>query len=182
MTSPSPNVTPPMVSIVGRKHSGKTTLVVRLVAELVRRGHRVTTIKHGSHTFNLDPAATDTYRHYHEGNAEKVAMIAPDKFALVERWSDEMRPEEIATRHMADAALVVCEGFTRSALPKIEIYRQAAHERPLWDESSEAAPTWRAVVTDADDFRAPVPIFRLSNARWLEELAAFVERELMNRP
>jgi molybdopterin-guanine dinucleotide biosynthesis protein B len=181
MTSPLPNDTPPMVSIVGRKHSGKTTLVVRLVAELVRRGHRVATIKHGSHTFNLDPAATDTYRHYHEGNADKVAMIAPDKFALVERWSDEMRPQDVAVRHMADADLVVCEGFTRSALPKIEIYRRAAHEKPLWDASSEAAATWRAVVTDADDFRAPVPIFRLSNERWVEALAAFVEGELMNR-
>jgi molybdopterin-guanine dinucleotide biosynthesis protein B len=63
MISRSPNVTPPMISIVGRKHSGKTTLVVKLVGELVRRGHRVTTIKHGSHTFNLDPATTDTYRH-----------------------------------------------------------------------------------------------------------------------
>lgn len=182
MTSRSPNGTPPMVSIVGRKHSGKTTLVVRLVAELVRRGHRVTTIKHGSHTFNLDPAATDTYRHYHEGNAEKVAMIAPDKFALVERWSDELAPEVVAARHMADAALVVCEGFTRSALPKIEIFRREAHQKPIWDPESEAASTWRAVVTDADDFRAPLPIFQLSNPRWLDELAAFVERDLMTRP
>jgi molybdopterin-guanine dinucleotide biosynthesis protein MobB len=168
-----------MVSIVGRKHSGKTTLVVKLVAELVRRGHRVTTIKHGSHTFNLDPAATDTYRHYHEGNAEKVAMIAPDKFALVERWSDEMPPEEVAARHMADADLVVCEGFTKSALPKIEIYRRAAHDRPLWDPDRSQAATWRAIVTDADDFRAPVPIFRLSETRWLDDLASFVERDFM---
>jgi molybdopterin-guanine dinucleotide biosynthesis protein MobB len=182
MTSRSPNDTPPMVSIIGRKHSGKTTLVVRLVAELVRRGHRVTTIKHGSHTFNLDPAATDTYRHYHEGNADKVAMIAPDKFALVERWSDEARPEEIATRHMSDADLVVCEGFTRSALPKIEIYRREAHDKPIWEPQAPAASTWRAVVTDADDFHAPVSIFRLSNPRWLHELATFVERDLMTRP
>ena len=181
MTSRSPNATPPMASIVGRKHSGKTTLVVRLVAELVRRGHRVTTIKHGSHTFNLDPAATDTYRHYHEGNAEKVAMIAPDKFALVERWSDEIGPEEVAARHMADADLVVCEGFTRLSLPKIEIFRREAHATPLWDPESGASSTWRAVVTDADDFRAPLPIFRLSNARWLDELAGFVERDLMTR-
>jgi molybdopterin-guanine dinucleotide biosynthesis protein MobB len=115
-----------MISIVGRKHSGKTTLVVKLVAELVRRGRRVMTIKHGSHTFNLDPATTDTYRHYHEGNADKVAMIAPDKFALVERWSEEATPEEIAARHMADAELIVCEGFTKSSLPKIEIYRREA--------------------------------------------------------
>ncbi len=171
-----------MVTIVGRKHSGKTTLVVRLVAELVRRGHRVMTIKHGSHTFNLDPATTDTYRHYHEGNADKVAMVAPDKFALVERWSDELEPEAIAARFMSDASIVICEGFTKTALPKVEIYRREAHAEPLWDAGSERATTWRAIVTDAPDFRAPVPIFRLSDTRWLEELAAFVERELMTRP
>ena len=170
-----------MVSIVGRKHSGKTTLVVRLVAELVRRGHRVSTIKHGSHTFNIDPAATDTYRHYHEGNADRVAMVAPDKFALVERWSEEITPEEVAARHMADADVVVCEGFTKSTLPKIEIFRRAAHDTPIWDAGSPVAASWRAVVTDDDDFRAPLSIFQLSNTRWLDELAAFVERELMTR-
>jgi molybdopterin-guanine dinucleotide biosynthesis protein B len=171
-----------MVSIVGRKHSGKTTLVVRLTAELVRRGHRVMTIKHGSHTFNLDPATTDTYRHYHEGNADKVAMVSPDKFALIERWSEEMRPEVIAARHMSDASVVVCEGFTRASLPKVEIYRPEAHAEPLWDPDAERAATWRAIVTDAADFHAPMPIFRMSDPRWLDELAAFVERELMTRP
>jgi molybdopterin-guanine dinucleotide biosynthesis protein B len=168
-----------MVSIVGRKHSGKTTLVVRLSAELVRRGHRVMTIKHGSHTFNLDPATTDTYRHYHEGNAAKVAMVSPDKFALVERWSDERSPEEIAARHMTDADMIVCEGFTKSRLPKIEIFRRAAHAEPLFDKAAPLAGTWRAIVTDAPDFDAPVPIFRLGDPQWIEELASFVERDIM---
>ena len=62
------------------------------------------TIKHGAHTFNIDPQSTDTYRHYHEGHVERVAMAAPDKFALVMRWSDELSAEEIAARFMSDAA------------------------------------------------------------------------------
>src|SRR5918994_292698 len=124
-----------MVSVVGRKHSGKTTLVVRLAATLGRRGHRVMTIKHGSHTFNLDPSTTDTYRHYHEGEAERVAMISPDKFALVMRWSDELAPEVVVDRYMADADVVLCEGFTRSELPRVEIFRREAHEHPLFEES-----------------------------------------------
>ena len=73
---------PPMVAVIGRKHSGKTTLVVRLAAELGARGHRVMTIKHGSHTFNIDPETTDTYRHYHEGNVAKVMRkVKPDTHA-----------------------------------------------------------------------------------------------------
>src|SRR5215213_4942148 len=127
---------PPMVAVVGRKHSGKTTLTVRLTAELGRRGHRVMTIKHGSHTFNIDPATTDTYRHYHEGRSERVAMAAPDKFALIARWNVELSPEEIAARYMSDADIVVCEGFKMSNLPKIEVFRVAAHAEPLFGDAT----------------------------------------------
>ena len=169
------------MAVVGRKNSGKTTLVVRLAAELHRRGHRVMTIKHGSHTFNIDPATTDTYRHYHEGNAERVAMASPDKFALVERWSEELGPEEIAARHMADADLVLCEGFKRTALPKIEIFRRAANPTPLYASASVDSTTWRMIVTDDESFTAAVPIIRLDEAGWLPELASFVEREIMER-
>src|ERR1700752_2293494 len=109
---------PPMVAVIGKKHSGKTTLTVRLCAELKRRGHRVMTIKHGTHTFNIDPSTTDTYRHFHEGEAEKVAMVSPDKFALVERWSAVRTPEEIVDAHMRDADIVLCEGFKASGLPR----------------------------------------------------------------
>ena len=169
------------MAIIGRKHSGKTTLVVRLAAELHRRGHRVMTIKHGAHTFNIDPSTTDTYRHYHEGHAERVAMAAPDKFALIMRWSDELGPEEIATRHMSDADIVICEGFKRSTLPKIEIHRREAHESPLLGSTAVEARTYRAMVTDDDRVSTALPVIRLDVEDWLEKLAGFVEREIMNR-
>jgi len=168
-----------MVAVIGKKHSGKTTLTVRLCAELHRRGHRVMTIKHGSHTFNIDPATTDTYRHYHEGHAERVAMAAPDKFALIVRWDEEQGPEEIAARHMSDADIVVCEGFKRSALPKIEIFRQAAHETPLYDPATPAARDYVAIVTDADVPAPGVAVIRLDEPAWLDTLADLVERRIM---
>ena len=37
---------PPVVSIVGKSKSGKTTVIERLVQELKSRGYRVATIKH----------------------------------------------------------------------------------------------------------------------------------------
>jgi molybdopterin-guanine dinucleotide biosynthesis protein MobB len=178
-----------MVAIIGRKNSGKTTLVVRLAAELHRRGHRVMTIKHGAHTFNIDPQSTDTYRHYHEGHAERVAMAAPDKFALVMRWSDELSAEEIATRFMSDADVVLCEGFKRSGLPKIEIHRREPLEAPmhgpevpLYGGPDVDVSTYRAIVTDDDHVTSDVPIIRLGNSDWLEQLADFVEVEFMSRP
>lgn len=182
---------PPMVAVVGRKHSGKTTLVVRLVAALAGRGHRVMTIKHGHHTFNLDPSTTDTYRHYHEGGAERVAMAAPDKFALVVRWGDErggpeLAPEAIAERYLSDADVVVCEGFKNSALPMIEVFREAAHRAPIYEPGGPTAAQYLAVVTDvadgAQDARlAGVRVLSFDDAGHLDALVSLVEREVMRR-
>jgi molybdopterin-guanine dinucleotide biosynthesis protein MobB len=172
---------PPLVAIIGRKNAGKTTLVVRLAAELHRRGYRVMTIKHGAHTFNIDPATTDTYRHFHEGQSERVAMVAPDKFALVMRWSDELSPEVIAERYLADADVVICEGFKSSALPKVEIHRRSSHPEPLYLPGSAAAAYYRAIVTDDAAVTAHVPTIRLESESWLHELAALVERDIMHR-
>ena len=170
---------PPMVAVIGRKHSGKTTLAVRLAAELRSRGHRVMSIKHGSHTFNIDPATTDTYRHYHEGGVERVAMVAPDKFALIARWDAELSPEEVAERYMADADIVVCEGFKMSSLPKIEVYRVAAHPEPLFGDGARFGGELLAVVTDVDGLEAPARVLELSSATGLGELAAIVEERVM---
>ncbi len=173
---------PPMITVVGRKNSGKTTLVVRLVAELMRRHYRVMTIKHGAHTFNIDPATTDTYRHLHEGGAERVAMAAPERFALVMRWTEELGPVAIAERYMADADVVVCEGFKGSVLPRIEVFRRAAHPTPLYDPASPIADRYVAVITDDDAFRAtpPVTVLRFDDPAWLPALADVVERSVMD--
>lgn len=181
---PHTSTTPPMVAIIGRKHHGKTTLVVHLAAELYRRGYRVMTIKHGSHTFDIDPETTDTYRHYHEGHAEKVAMSAPDKFALIERWVDPLAPEEIARRYMADADIVLCEGFKQSALPKIEVFRAAAADRdrtPLFDPASPQASRYIAIVTDTPGLAPGVPDISTATPEWVETVADLVERRVMRR-
>lgn len=181
---PHASTTPPMVAIIGRKHHGKTTLTVRLAAELHRRGYRVMTIKHGSHTFDIDPETTDTYRHYHEGHAEKVAMAAPDKFALIERWSVELDPEDIARRYMADADIVLCEGFKQSALPKIEVFRTAAAQAeraPLYDPASPQASKYLAIVTDAPLDTPNVQQISFTTPEWLEAVADLVERRVMRR-
>jgi molybdopterin-guanine dinucleotide biosynthesis protein MobB len=170
-----------MLSVVGRKHAGKTTLVVKLAAELTRRGHRVMTIKHGSHTFNLDPEATDTYRHYHEGNVERVAMASPDKFALVMRWERELAPDEIASRYMADADLVLCEGFKASGLDKVEVFRTAVHPTPLWEPALANAAAWKAIVSDAPVGTFPGTRFDLASGAWLVELSKWVEQRYIER-
>jgi molybdopterin-guanine dinucleotide biosynthesis protein B len=107
-------------------------------------------------------------------------MAAPDKFALIVRWSDELEPEEIAARHMSDADIVVCEGFKRSRLPKIEVFREAAHRAPLYDPADETSRDYVAIVADTEVAGAAVPVFRLDDAAWLDALADLVERRIMS--
>lgn len=177
---PAPAV-PPIFTVVGRKNSGKTTLVVRLCAELHRRGHRVMTMKHGAHTFNIDPATTDTFRHYHEGHAERVVMAAPDKFALVQRWSEQLGPRAMAARYLDEADVIVCEGFKASDLPRIEVFRRAAHETPLYAVDAPNAQLYFAMVTDDSSLSCSLPRFDISAPDLAQRLADLVERRVMRR-
>ena len=61
-----------IISIIGRKNAGKTTLTVALTSELVRRGHRVATMKHADHPAQVDQPGVDSWRHFHEGRAERA--------------------------------------------------------------------------------------------------------------
>ena len=67
-------------------------------------------------------------------------MVSPDKFALVERWSTESSPEEIAERYMSDADIVIAEGFKASALPKIEIFRRETGSNRSTSRARSGAP------------------------------------------
>jgi molybdopterin-guanine dinucleotide biosynthesis protein B len=69
---------PPIVCVIGKKKSGKTTTVVGLVRELASRGYRVMTAKHGHH-FEVDTAGTDSYRHRREAGAARVVLAGPSK-------------------------------------------------------------------------------------------------------
>lgn len=167
---------PRLVSVIGKKNAGKTTLVVALVRELVRRGHRVMTIKHGTHPFDMDQKGRDTWRHVHEGGAERVVMETPGQRFLMSRADEEMGPRELAARYLADAHFVVVEGFKKSDLPKIEVYRRAVHAAPLYDPALPDATQYLAIITDATDYRAAVPVLRFSDTNWLYRLVDLVSQ------
>ena len=62
------NIPSPAVAVVGRHNSGKTTLIVKLIAELTRRGIDVGSVKHHHRTgFEFDVPGKDSYRHREAG-------------------------------------------------------------------------------------------------------------------
>ncbi len=161
-----------MISIIGLKNAGKTTFLVALAAELVRRKFRVMTIKHGSHPADMDQKGKDTWRHWHEGKAERVLMEAPGQRVLFERTSADSDPITLAQRYLSDADIVLVEGFKRARLPKIEVYRAAAGPKPIFDPAVHDPADWVAMVTDDNSYHAPFPVFRFSDTAWLVTLAS----------
>ena len=112
----------PAVAIVGRHNSGKTTLIERLIAELVARGLDVGSVKHHSHAgFDIDVPGKDSYRHRAAGAAETV-IAAPGQVARVKTVAGELECTDIVCS-MPGHDLVVVEGYRKSGLPTIEVMR-----------------------------------------------------------
>lgn len=164
---------PPVVCVVGKKRSGKTTTVVGLVRELARRGREVMTLKHGHH-FRLDREGTDSWRHRHEGGAARVVLAGPEGFAVAGGWGpDGEEPlERLVARFLSDAEVVVAEGFKGSDALRVEVFRRAAHPDPLYEPGD---PRYLAVLTDVPGFEAHVPVLDADDPHRFGALADLVE-------
>jgi molybdopterin-guanine dinucleotide biosynthesis protein MobB len=160
-----------IITIIGRKNAGKTTLTVALSGELVRRGHRVMTLKHGHHPADVDRKGSDTWRHFHEGRAERVLISSPDLRVLFERSADEYDPVGLARQYLHGADIVLAEGFKRAPLPKIEVYRQSVAPTPIYQADAPNAADWVAIVTDDLEFSADCPVLHFNDTIWLQLLA-----------
>ena len=92
-------------------------LVERLVAEFVRRGWRVATIKHAHHDADVDQPGTNSFRHRAAG-ATEVALVGGHRSIM--REQEEPTLAEVFAR-LAPADLVLIEGFKRERHAKIEV-------------------------------------------------------------
>ncbi len=160
-----------IISIIGRKNAGKTTLTVALASELARRGHRVMSMKHADHPAQVDQPGVDSWRHFHEGRAERVLLVSPELRVLFHRAPDEYDPIGLAREYLPGADIVLVEGFKRAPLPKIEVYRRAVSPEPIYDPAAPNAEEWVAIVTDDHGLDADRRVLRFNDTMWLQLLA-----------
>lgn len=123
----------PIVCIVGRSKTGKTTFIERLIPEFIRRGYRVATIKHHVGNFEIDHRGKDSWRHKAAG-AQTVVISSPQKVALVEDVRQDLSLDELAARFFREGDIIIAEGFKRDRYPKVEVFRKEIHHRPLASE------------------------------------------------
>lgn len=153
----------PVISIVGRSKSGRTTLVEKLVRELKRRGYRVGTVKHHSHPgLELDRPGKDSWRHAQAGS-DHVVIAAPDTVASIRRVERELELDEIAAT-MTGVDVILTEGYLRTGRHRIEIVRAERSSEPICRPDELLA-----LVTDVD-VAYDVPRFGLDDAAGVADL------------
>jgi molybdopterin-guanine dinucleotide biosynthesis protein B len=156
----------PRVHIVGRKNSGKTTLMVELIGEFTARGLRVGSIKHTHHRHELDVPGKDSFRHRDAG-ASPVVILSPNMTAVFRPRPAGSGDESYASidPYFHDCDLVLVEGDSQVQAIKVEVWREAVGASPLANED----PSIAAVIS-SDQPSVVQPVWPRANVAHLGEL------------
>jgi len=161
---------PPIVSVAGRSKVGKTTFLVKLIAELTRRGYRIGVIKHSVHDFALSEPARDTWRHAQAG-AQVVAFASKSQLAMTRQLDHELDLDEIAPL-LGPVDLILTEGYKQAHKPKIEVSRR--------ERGAGLVCRRPEIIAVVSDYRVgiDVPQFDLNDAAGV---ATFLEQRYFRR-
>ena len=153
---------PPIVSIVGKSSSGKTTFLEKLIRELTSRGYRVATIKHSHHSISFDNPNKDSWRHAQAGAASTL-VSSTTEIQVIKPLSRELTVDELARNLGEEFDLILTEGFSKGDMPKIEVHRKEAG--PLLETANKLF----AIVTD-EPLDTGVKQFSLEDVQGVAEM------------
>ena len=115
----------------GWSGSGKTTLIEKLIPLFVKRGLRVSLIKHAHHSFDIDVPGKDSYRHRAAG-ATEVLVTSSRRWVLMHELRGEQEPSfEEQVKHFSVCDLLIVEGYKFAPIPKLEVWRAVTGESLL---------------------------------------------------
>lgn len=173
-----------VVAFAGYSGSGKTTLVEQLIGCMRMKGLRVSVVKHAHHNFDIDKPGKDSWRHREAGAFE--VLVASNQRLVLQRQFEQ--PTQLSVHHLLAEVYdgvdwVLVEGFKRSDLLKVEVWRKAseqpvrypdddfvvaiatdspqdmpeATQRPVLDlNDPDAITDWLLANEDRFDYRAPM--------------------------
>ena len=153
---------PPIISIVGKPKSGKTTLIERLIAELKKRGYQVATIKHSVHPLDFDKPGKDSWRHIKAGSGA-TAVVSPGELILIDKQARQPDLNEIERLFGSGFDIILTEGFKQGRSPKVQVHRRTAG--PLLNDLDNLI----AIATD-EPVETPVKQFSIDDITGLADL------------
>ena len=156
---------------------GKTTLLTKLIPELVAQGIRVSVIKHAHHSFDIDHPGKDSYR-LREAGAIQTLVASGERWALMtelKHLKNHLESEPVLAelvQHI-DPALVdviLVEGFKEAPISKIEVHRPSLNMPILANHDANII----AVASD-ENIETSLPLLDLNN---ISEIATFIRQWL----
>ena len=161
----------PVLSIIGKSNSGKTTFIEKLIPVLTKKGYRIATVKHDrSHGFDFDKEGKDSWRHKHAG-ATVTILSSPKMLALVRDVDKELTLNEIALRYADNTDLLIAEGYKEVDHDKIEIAADLAEE----DLSCKNDNHVIALIAD-DKYSLDIPQFKRDD---ISEIAEWIMKKFL---
>ena len=145
-----------LFGLAGWSGSGKTTLVIALLPALIRRGLRVSTVKHVHHSVDLDqPERTRI-----TGWRPEVTLVSASRWTLMHELRGEPEPNPAdLLRHMTPVDLLLVEGFKHAPHDKLEVHRPSVGKPLLCRDDRHVV----AVASDEKLADLPVPLLSLDD-------------------
>ncbi len=151
-----------VIGFAGWSGAGKTTLIVKLIPELNRRGLQRLDDQARPPQFRPRPAGQGFYEHRAAG-AEEVLVASANRVALMRELRGAPEPSLAELfRLLKDVDLVLVEGFKRDPLPKIEVFRAANGKPPLYPDD----PNIVALISDSRRSDASSCDYRRDGSCW----------------
>jgi molybdopterin-guanine dinucleotide biosynthesis protein MobB len=165
---------PRIVAVVGGKHSGKTTVIEHLIAELKSRKYHVAAIKEMVRIPTLDTPATETDRYTTAGAEVIVAVPKKETVVFIKK---RLTIKDILP-HLARVDYVILEGFEHERNLQKIIAAKTADEVMKYLDSYAIAIS--GLITESEEGKKKAKVFQLPMLNSLtqaKELADLVEQE-----
>jgi molybdopterin-guanine dinucleotide biosynthesis protein B len=161
-----------VIGLAGWSGAGKTTLLARIIPHFLKRGLRVSVIKHAHHNFDVDVPGKDSWVHRQAG-ATEVLVSSARRWALMHelREASEPRLPELL-RKLSRVDLVIVEGFKSEPHRKIEVHRLANGKALIFPDD----PAIAGIATDAS-IETALPVAHLDD---IPAIAAMMLRSAMS--
>ena len=163
-----------IVAVVGGKHSGKSTVIEHLIAELKSRTYHVATIKEMVRTPTLDTPTTETDRYTRAGAEVIVAVPREETVVFVKK---RLTLKDILP-HLTGIDYTILEGFEHEPnLPKIIAAKTADEAREYFD-SYAIAISGLIMESETEKKKAKaIQLPMLKSLTQTKELADLVEQK-----